>query len=408
MNPTREAPARDDARTHTVEVLAGWRRRSTQARMIARLLRLAARAYRDPVRAARAVRAALAFVRDTAPESDHMVRVRGRAYGRLVGPGFPSPAFDREAEVELNRRDAFRSGCDVPMALLAITHRCALRCEHCSEWDTLNRPDALSVDDLRAIVAMLQARGAARVELTGGEPLLRLDAVEALVRGAAPGTDFWVLTSGAQLTEDAARRLADAGVTGVAVSLDHWDPARHDAFRGARGTFERAVRGMAFARDAGLVVAADVTATRATANHPDLLRITAVARDHGASFLRLIEPQAAGRWASADIALGREHLDALRGLARAANARWPREAPIVDDVGGTQRRFGCFGAGQHYLFIDAAGDVHACPFCRAAAGNCLREGLDAIVARLRARGCEGFPDARLVALRRRAGGGGTP
>lgn len=399
MNPSNDAPARGDARIHSVEVLAGWRRRSTQARMIARLLHLAARAYRDPVRAARAVRAAFALVRDTAPESDHMVRVRGRAYGRLVGPGFPSPAFDRETEVELNRQERFRSGGDTPMALIAITHRCALRCEHCSEWDALNRPDALSVDDLRAIVAALQARGAVHVELTGGEPLLRLDAVEALVRGAAPGTDFWVLTSGAPLSEDAARRLAAAGVTGVAVSLDHWDPARHDAFRGARGTFDRAVRGMAFARDAGLVVAADFTATRATANLPDLLRVVAVARDHGASFFRVIEPRAAGRWASADVALGREHLDALRGLARAANARWPGGAPIFDDVGGTQRRLGCFGAGQHYLFIDAAGDVHACPFCRAAAGNCLREGLDAIVPRLQARGCEAFPAARLVRRR---------
>ena len=312
MNPSNDAPARGGARIHSVEMLAGWRRRSTQARMIARLLHLAVRAYRDPVRAARAVRAAFALVRDTAPESDHMVRVRGRAYGRLVGPGFPSPA---------------------------------------------------------------------------------------LVRGAAPGTDFWVLTSGAPLTEGAARRLAAAGVTGVAVSLDHWDPARHDAFRGARGTFDRAVRGMAFARDAGLVVAADFTATRATANLPDLLRVVAVARDHGASFFRVIEPRAAGRWASADVALGREHLDALRGLARAANARWPGGAPIFDDVGGTQRRLGCFGAGQHYLFIDAAGDVHACPFCRAAAGNCLREGLDAIVPRLQARGCEAFPAARLVRRR---------
>ena len=374
MNPSNDAPVRGDARIHSVEVLAGWRRRSTQARMIARLLHIAARVYRDPVRAARAVRAAFALVRDTAPESDHMVRVRGRAYGRLVGPGFPSPAFDREAEVELNRQERFRSGGDTPMALIAITHRCALRCEHCSEWDALNRPDALSVDDLRAIVAALQARGAVHVELTGGEPLLRLDVVEALVRGAAPGTDFWVLTSGAPLTSDAARRLAAAGVTGVAVSLDHWDPARHDAFRGARGTFDRAVRGMAFARDAGLVVAADFTATRATANLPDLLRVVGVARDHGASFLRVIEP-------------------------RAANARWPGGAPIFDDVGGTQRRLGCFGAGQHYLFIDAAGDVHACPFCRAAAGNCLREGLDAIVPRLQARGCEAFPAARLVRRR---------
>lgn len=401
MDPLHEPLPRFDGDVHRVEYIAGARRLSVRARMVARLLQLSWRAYRDPTLAARAARAVLARAVRTDSQSSHLVRVRGRVFGRLAAPGFPSLAFDRGAEVELNRQVPFRQGFDLPMALVAVTRRCALHCQHCSEADTLHQADPLTVESLRAIVTALQARGASHIELTGAEPLQRLDAVEAVVRGALPGTDFWVLTSGALLTAPVARRLADAGVTGVTVSLDHWDPPRHDAFRGAHGTFTRAVGGMRLARDAGLVVAASVTATRETANLPDLLRILDVARAHGATFARVLEPQAAGRWAHADVSLRAENYAALRGLARAARARWPDDAPILNDVGYIQQREGCPGAGAHYVFVDAAGEVHACPFCHGSAGHCLRDGLDVTLARLRARGCRTSASPELVPLRAR-------
>jgi hypothetical protein len=61
---------------------------------------------------------------------------------------------------------------------------------------------------------------------------------------------------------------------------------------------------------------------------------------------------------------------------------------------------GCFGAGDRYLFVDAEGAVHACPFCRGAAGTARGGGLPDAVARLRARGCHAFPDASPVRIGR--------
>jgi len=45
------------------------------------------------------------------------------------------------------------------------------------------------------------------------------------------------------MTEDLAGDLAEAGVRYVEVSLDSVDPARHDAFRGVAGMWDRAIRG---------------------------------------------------------------------------------------------------------------------------------------------------------------------
>ena len=67
--------------------------------------------------------------------------------------------------------------------------------------------------------------------------------------------------------------------------------------------------------------------------------------------------------------------------------------PLVDYPGLGQRRDGCWGAGDRYLFVDADGGVHACPFCRGTAGNCLAESLGALRGRLRVRGCHVYASA---------------
>lgn len=376
----------------------------TRAEMLATLLRESLRRYPDLGAAAHAARAVVATGARLAPWPAHLVRHGGRRYGFVARPGFPSPAYTRLLAVELNKHARYREGFDLTSALLAVTRRCPLRCAHCSEWDSLNHEDPLSVEDLCAIARALQARGVVHLELTGGEPLARIDAVEAIARALGTDTDCWVLTSGAPMTDRVARRLVDAGVVGVMVSLDHWDPARHDAFRGVPGTFERAVRAMSLARDAGLLMGASVTATRETANPDDLLRVVDVARAHGARFVRVLEPHAAGRWSSADVALREEHRAAIASLQRAVDRAWPDDAPILEAPDAIRVTDRCQGAGRRYLFVDAAGDVHACPFCHGAAGNVLRDGLDACLARLRASACASEALVPQAALRARATG----
>ncbi len=394
-------PAHSAETVNGADFVRGWRLGRVRAAMAVSLARHALDACEDPLTALRVTREVLAFAHEVGPWPSRMITHRGRVFGRIARPGFPSRAFERLLEVELNRHAPTRPGFDLSMALLAVTRRCGLRCQHCSEWETRNEPDPLSVEELRDVVAALLERGVSHLELTGGEPLLRMDAVEALGRDASQLADVWVLTSGAPMTADLARRLAHANITGAMVSLDHWDSHRHDAFRGVEGAFDRAVAAMTLARDAGLLVGASFTATRETANAPDLLGVVRVAREHGASFVRLLDPKPAGRWSGADVALGAEHRAALTDASRAADAEWPDDAPFIEESDAVARARGCQGAGRHYVFVDAAGDVHACPFCHASAGNVLRGGLDAALTTLRARGCPSNCDEALVALRGR-------
>ena len=96
--------------------------------------------------------------------------------------------------------------------------------------------------------------------LTGGEPLLRRDILE-IVRRAAE-RELWVVvgTNGVRITENVARRLAEAGARGLSLSLDALDPDRHDRFRKVRGAWRNTVEGAEILNRTGLPFIVQTTA----------------------------------------------------------------------------------------------------------------------------------------------------
>lgn len=62
--------------------------------------------------------------------SHKCVQVSGRYFWDLYVPGLPSAAFDRSVDRELNRVDPVRPPAGLQTAIIAITTRCALGCEH--------------------------------------------------------------------------------------------------------------------------------------------------------------------------------------------------------------------------------------------------------------------------------------
>src|SRR5256884_4711292 len=71
--------------------------------------------------------------------------------------------------------------------------------------------------------------------LSGGEPLLRRDLGEIAHYASANGATVVVGTNGTLLTDERIAVLTDAGVRGVAVSVDSLRPSYHDNFRRGRG-----------------------------------------------------------------------------------------------------------------------------------------------------------------------------
>ncbi len=129
-------------------------------------------------------------------------------------------------------------------AVWNLTARCNLRCRHCYQ-DAAYRaaPDELNTAERLAVVDQLDEARTAMLALAGGEPTICPDFLAVLRRAAACGMHLSVATNGVTITPRLAGEMAEAGARYVEVSLDSVDPARHDAFRGVEGMWQRAVRG---------------------------------------------------------------------------------------------------------------------------------------------------------------------
>jgi MoaA/NifB/PqqE/SkfB family radical SAM enzyme len=379
-----------------VRLVRGAEQRALQALIWVSIAQLAARAYGDLVEAARALRAlrALRWSLRGRERNRRYVQAAGRTFWDLNNPGWPGPAFDAFVLAELGRVRPFPGApATLQSMLFAVTKKCPLRCEHCSEWDALNGRETLAREDLLGVLNKFQARGVAQVQLSGGEPLRRFDDVVDLVRAGGGRSDTWLLSSGYGLTEERARTLRAAGLTGVQLSLDHWAEAAHDRFRGMAGSFAWVRRAAAAARAADLVLCLNLCATRAFATEDNLRRYARLAARLGAGFMQVLEPRAVGHYRGQDVDLLPEQEGLLERFFVGMNhgdAADRESMPVVSYHAYAQRRIGCFSAGDRFLFVDTDGQAHACPFCQGAAADCRTASADEALAAVRARGCQKF------------------
>lgn len=158
----------------------------------------------------------------------------------------------------------FGRRADLSTFVLELTPDCGHRCGYCYNAGRGRGLTAapLALDDWKRIVLKLERQARPRLlALSGGEPLLHpqvFDLAE-FIRGRGIGVNL--LTNGALLDEEKARRLARAGVAAAQISLPAPDRALHAAMTGA-DDFDAVTAGFANAKAAGLATVAVFVATK--------------------------------------------------------------------------------------------------------------------------------------------------
>lgn len=136
---------------------------------------------------------------------------------------------------------------------LSITDRCDFRCTYCmgEEMTFLPRSEVLSLEECVRLVAAFIGLGVNKVRITGGEPLVRRDALWLLEQlGTMPGLEQLVLTTNGSQLERYAVPLKAAGVARLNISLDTLDPERFRRITRV-GDLSKVLRGIEAARRAG-------------------------------------------------------------------------------------------------------------------------------------------------------------
>jgi MoaA/NifB/PqqE/SkfB family radical SAM enzyme len=156
--------------------------------------------------------------------------------------------------------------------------------------------------------------------------------------------------------------LKQKGLTGVLISLDHFDPSRHNEFRGHKNAFKWVIEGTRNAKNAGLVTTLSLCATRSFVSRKNLERYMELAKRLGVAFVQFIDVRASGRYAGQSVELSKEQIELLEGFYLKYNTDSKYSTyPIISYLGYHQRRMGCFGGGNRFFYIDTDGDAHLCP-----------------------------------------------
>jgi len=165
-----------------------------------------------------------------------------------------------------------------------VTKGCNLRCIHCRATATeLMSPQDLPTAKALNIIDQIADFGNPILVLSGGEPLYRADIFELAEYGTKRGLRVALATNGTLVTKDVAKKIKQAGIKRVSISLDGSDATTHDSFRGIPGAFDAAVYGMRNLQELGVSVQINTTIARHNAHQ--LPAVLDLARKLGADAL---------------------------------------------------------------------------------------------------------------------------
>lgn len=261
-----------------------------------------------------------------------------------------------------------------------ITLRCNLRCVHCyiDAREKASKKE-LSTDEGKLLIDQIAEVSRPIIVLSGGEPLLRDDVFELARYGTERGLRMSMGTNGTLITDQTARKLKSAGIKKVAISLDSSTPERHDEFRGVKGSWRRAIKGIEACKRNNIDVQINTTITQQ--NCDDVEDMILLAEKLGASAFHpfFLVPTGRGRKIEDISPVMYEKMirDVLeKGTKYNLNVR-PTCAPqfmrIAEQMGLELKHQvrGCI-AGLSYCRIYPTGEVTPCPYLPIKLGN-IRE-----------------------------------
>ena len=283
-------------------------------------------------------------------------------------PRYPSEAFFTALEDKVI--------CRPPRpvsVVLSISKACAYKCPHC--YQRKDDPNELPLEILIENVRKMRDFGIVAWAIEGGEPMLRFERLEAVLR-EVQGLEVWVNSTGHAATPEKIRRMRELGVTVVMSSIHSVDPGEHDAFTGMPGSWKRALDFLRDCQDEGVLVGFNTVLTDREVVDGGIDRIMDLAAERGCDYIQLIHPKACGAWMAI-------------ALAKAAQVRYnssgSRHAPVLTAqvYEESPEMLGCCCGGIDRFYVGASGEVQPCEFVNISFGNLRDVPFETAYARMR-------------------------
>lgn len=280
----------------------------------------------------------------------------------------------------------------IPRLDFELTPGCDHRCAHCYNVWTAEEGDAQAGYDtagqLRTpafkemMTKAVRQTGAHHLTITGGEPLLRKDALEIIEHAGELASSVTLITNGSHVGPEVARRLATAGVSSVQLTLLAADRAEHDRLKGAE-CFDDTVRAAVNLAEVEVPVQVCFVAMRENADaFADVMELCFALGVRGISYNRM-SPTGGAIHHIARLMPTVEQIERNLETAEVLGRRWgihvSTAMPIPPCLIRIERyswvRFGFCSTGSHSpnIVIDGTGRVRSCNLASGVLGNILSQ-----------------------------------
>jgi radical SAM protein with 4Fe4S-binding SPASM domain len=258
-----------------------------------------------------------------------------------------------------------------------VTRECNLKCSHCY-INAVDRKleNELTTEEGKRLIDQICEVSRPLLILSGGEPLLRPDVYELIKYGSSKGLKMGLGSNGSLIDVAVAKKLKEAGITTVSISLDSHIAAQHDDFRGVIGSWEKAVNAIKVLHANNVLVQVNTSLTHD--NYDQIDDIMSFSESIGVENFHLFFLVPTGRGVKLDDISPQkyEHMITTT-FAKVSKHRLnvrPSCAPqfmrIAQGMGLDMRQWirGCI-AGMYYCRIYPNGDITPCPYLPVKVGN---------------------------------------
>jgi MoaA/NifB/PqqE/SkfB family radical SAM enzyme len=259
-----------------------------------------------------------------------------------------------------------------------FNNRCNFKCKHCFAKSSLGDhvAEEVPIDVVRDISNQADELGIFEYDLQGGELLLRPDKLFEVIKAIAPERFYlYLTTNGYFLDEKMAKRLAEAGVSRVSVSIDSFDEKVHDEFRGCPEAHKRAMEALKHVKNAGMSPYLNITVGHYNANSQDIEKLCQYSKDQGyTTLLNVAVPS--GYWQKkTEIMVDNDDIAHLIELRK-------KYKNILRDIWNPfdrnyEKILGCNTVNRTY--VTPIGDVLVCPYLQIKIGNVFEQSLKDII-----------------------------
>jgi len=245
---------------------------------------------------------------------------------------------------------------------ISVTDRCNFRCPYCMpaeiygySYKFLNKNQILSFEEIERVAKLFVEIGVNKIRITGGEPLVRAD-IQNLIHPLSKidGLNDLTMTTNGYLLPSMAKKLKDAGLERITVSLDSLDPETFKEMNGRNFEPETVMLGIDEAIKVGFKPVKINVVVKKGVNENSILPLIRKYKgeDHILRFIEYMDVGTLNEWK-------KEHVITAAEIVKIIQKEFPIE-PIGENYIGE--------VASRYRFKDGNGEIGvissvSVPFC---------------------------------------------